>query len=160
VLTRKSTSNGFRSPPFIYIKGYAQLYSPNRFTQLYLSFFTVCIRSSLSLAFLYLESSTLTRYGSGGLAMLRHTLLSLLPDKVPLGRRDLGLIPRRRSSAPSRTVRTYAEKESLLRPDRKPVGPGPWTVRASVESTTRQTVHLTVISAEISANNAYIHSDD
>jgi hypothetical protein len=50
----------------------------------------------------------------GDLATPKHILGSLLPDGVPFGRRDLGLL-RIRPSAPSQTVLTYAEEESFLR---------------------------------------------
>jgi hypothetical protein len=53
----------------------------------------------------------------------RHTLISLLPDGVPPGRRDLCLLQRRRRYAPSRTVRTYAEEEPLLHLGRAPSAP-------------------------------------
>jgi hypothetical protein len=41
----------------------------------------------------------------GGLLTSRHTVRSLLPGGVRPGRRDLGLLRRRRLSAPSHTVR-------------------------------------------------------
>jgi hypothetical protein len=63
-----------------------------------------------SLASLYLKSTSL--FGStsargvlGGVSMPRHTLGSLLADGVPPGRRDLGLLQRRRLAAPLWTVR-------------------------------------------------------
>jgi hypothetical protein len=56
--------------------------------------------------FLYLESlslfgSTSIRGVLGGLPMPRHTLKSLIPDRVPPKRRDLGLLQRRRHRGPS-----------------------------------------------------------
>jgi hypothetical protein len=91
------------------MKGYDRLNLHNRSNQIYLSFFTLCIRSSSSLVPLYLKSSTIfgstsTRGVLAGLPMPRHTLGSFLPDGVPPGRRDLGLLQTRRRSAPSWTV--------------------------------------------------------
>jgi hypothetical protein len=99
--------------------------------------------SSPSLTFFYLQPSPLfgftsTRDVLDGLSTLRHTLGSLLPDGIPYGRRDLGLL-RRRPFAPSRTVWTYAE-ELLLRPGRGSSGLGPRVVRASAENTARRII--------------------
>jgi hypothetical protein len=84
-----------------------------------------------------------TRGVLGGLPMPRHTLRSLLPDGVPLGSRDLGLLRRRRPFAPLWTVRVLGADHPDLRregvapaPGRGPSGPVSWTVRASAESTT------------------------
>jgi hypothetical protein len=92
------------------MKGYDQLNPQQLIQSIVLINFTLCIRSSSSLAFLYLKSSPLfgstsTRGVLGGMPTPRHTLGSLLSDGVSPGRRDLGLLRRRRSSAPSRTVR-------------------------------------------------------
>jgi hypothetical protein len=102
------------------MKGYDRLNTHNRSNQIYLLFFTLCIRSSSSLASIYLKSSPLfgstsTRGILGGLLMPRHTIGSLLSDGVPPGRQDLGPLCHRGSSEPQAwTVRTYVEKETLL----------------------------------------------
>jgi hypothetical protein len=79
------------------MKGYGRLNPTQSIQSNLLIIFTLCIRSSPSLAFLYLESSPLfgstsTRGVLVGLLMPRYTLGSLLPDGVLLGRRDLGLL--------------------------------------------------------------------
>jgi hypothetical protein len=104
--------------------------------------FTLCIRSSPSLAFLHLEYSSLfgstsTRDVLGGLPTPRLTIGSLFPNGVPPGRRDLGLMQRRRyyiivdrpdvrregvALAPrSRTVRPYAADCPRLRREHRQV---------------------------------------
>jgi hypothetical protein len=104
------------------MKGYGRLNSHHRATQLYLLlFFILCIRSTPSLAFLHLESSPLfgpilTRGILGGPPTSIHTLGSLLSYGIPLGMRDLGLLRRRRSSAPSQTVRALgADRPDVCR---------------------------------------------
>jgi hypothetical protein len=74
--------------------------------------------------------------------MPRHTLGYLLPDGVPLGRRDLGLLQIRRPSAPSQTVQALGadhsdvpREEAASAPGRGLSDPVPWTVQASAEST-------------------------
>jgi hypothetical protein len=134
------------------MKGYDRLNPPHSIKSSLFLVFTLCIRSSSSLASFYLKSSplfgcTLTRGILGGLPMLRHTLRSLLPDGVPPERQDLGLLRRRRPSAPSRTVRAPgADRPDVRRGGvapvlgRGPSGPVPRTVRASAESTTRRSI--------------------
>jgi hypothetical protein len=144
------------------MKGYGRLTHPQSIQSTLLIVFTLCIRSSSSLASLYLESSPLfgstsTRGVLGGLPTPRHTLGSLLSGGVPPGRRDLGLLRRGRPSAPLRTVRTYAEEETLLRPGRGLSDPVSRTVRASADSTTRRFVP--VFGAQID-DNSYIHISD
>jgi hypothetical protein len=94
----------------LYIGGGVRLIElPQSIQSTLLIVFTLCIRSSPSLAFLHLESSPLfvstsTRGVLDGLSRLRHTLGSLLPDGVPPERRDLGLLRRRWPFAPLRTI--------------------------------------------------------
>jgi hypothetical protein len=73
------------------MKGYDRLRPPQSIQSTLLIVFTLCIWSSPSLAFLYLEFSPL--FGSksirgilGGMSTPRHTLGSFLHDEVPLGR--------------------------------------------------------------------------
>jgi hypothetical protein len=98
-LTQEPTCNRSRH---LSLKGYGQLNTPQSIQSTILIVFPLYTRSSTSLALvsLYLESSPLigfmsTRDVLGGLLMLRHTLGSLLPDRVPLRRQDLGLLRRR-----------------------------------------------------------------
>jgi hypothetical protein len=125
------------------MKGYDRLNLPQSIKSNLLIIFTLCNSSSSSLASLYFKflplfGSTLTRDVLGGFSTPRHTLWSLLPNEVPPGMRDLGLLWRKRPSAPSRTVQTHAVEESLLRPGRGPSGPMSRTIRTSAESTVRR----------------------
>jgi hypothetical protein len=79
------------------MKGYGRLNTPQSIKSSLFLVFTLCIRSSSSLAFFYLKSSPLfgstsTRCVLGGPPTPRHTLQSVFPDGVPLERRDLGLL--------------------------------------------------------------------
>jgi hypothetical protein len=108
------------------MNGYGRLNSPQSIQSNLLIIFTLSIRSSPSLSFPYLESSSLfgstsTRDVLGGLPTPRHALWSLLPDGVSPGRRGLGLwrrqpfVPSRTSEPQARTVRRCAEEEPLPR---------------------------------------------
>jgi hypothetical protein len=118
------------------MKSYDRLNPPQSIKSSLLLVFTLCIRSSSSLAPLYLKSSPLfgstsTRDVLGGLPTPRHTLRSLLPDRVydlfsPTGSLPGGEIQvyceeedhlrhREPSEPQARTVQTYTEEESLLR---------------------------------------------
>jgi hypothetical protein len=98
-LTQKLTCNGSR--PSLYIdEGLRPIEPPIINPINYTYHFTLCIKSSPSLAFLYLKfsplfGSTSTRGILGGLPTPRHTLGSLLLDGVPPWRQDLGLLRRR-----------------------------------------------------------------
>jgi hypothetical protein len=118
-LTRKTTCNGYR-PPLYIDEGLWPIEPPQSIKFNILIVFTLCINISSSLAFLYLKSSPLfgftsTRGVLGGLLTPRHTLGSLLLDGVPPGRRDLGLLRRRRPSVQSRTVRAPGADRSDVR---------------------------------------------
>jgi hypothetical protein len=109
--TREPTCNGCR-PPLYRDEGSQSIEPLHSIQSTLLIVFTLCNKSSPSLAFLYLKSlhpfdSTLTRGVLGGLPTPRHTIGSLIRDGVPPERRDLGLLQRRRRrpSAPPRTVR-------------------------------------------------------
>jgi hypothetical protein len=123
--------------------------------------FTLCIRSSPSLVFLYLESSPL--FGSmsttgilGGLPTLIHTLGSLLSDRVPPGRRDLGLLRRIRLFAPLRTIQTLDADRPDVRREGVTLASRSWTIRASTESTARWLVP--VFGVQIGANTLFVDS--
>lgn len=126
------------------MKGYIRLNRPQSIQSTLLIVFTLCIRSSSSLASLYLESSPLfgstsTRGVLGGLPTPRHTLGSLLPDGVHPGRRDLGLLRRRRPSVPSRTVRASGADHPDIHREGAAPAPRSRTVRpCAVESTARR----------------------
>jgi hypothetical protein len=131
------------------MKAYGRLNPPQSIQSNLLIIFTLCIRSGPSLAFPYLESSSLfgstsTRGVLDGPPTSKHTLGSLLLDGVPLERRDLGLMQKRRPSAPSRTIWASGadHPEACIggaapAPGHRPFDPGQWTVRNSVESTAR-----------------------
>jgi hypothetical protein len=131
------------------MKGYGPLNPSQSIQSTLLIFFTLYIRSSSSLASIYLKSSPLFDYMStrsvlGGQPTPRHILGSLLPDGVPPERWDLGLLQRRGPFAPSRTIRALdADRPDIRRgraapaPRSRPFGHAPWTVRVSAESTTR-----------------------
>jgi hypothetical protein len=143
------------------MKGYGWLNLPQSIQSTLLVIFTLYIRSSSSLAFLYrwsspLFGSTLTRGVLGGLSMARHTLGSFLPDEV-----------RSRSAVKKTTLCATADRPTLGadRPDirrggaastsgHEPSDLGPWTIRASTESTTRWFV--LVFSAQ-TGDNKYLH---
>jgi hypothetical protein len=86
-LTRELTCNGSR-PPLYIDKGLRSIEPPQSIKSILLIIFTLCIRSSSSLASLYHEFSSLFGFMSirgvlGGLPTPpRHTLGSLLPDRV------------------------------------------------------------------------------
>jgi hypothetical protein len=130
---------------------------PKSIQSILLIIFTLCIRSSPSLALFYLKSSPLlgstsTRGVLDGLPMPRHTLVSLLSDGVHPGRRDLGLLQRRQSSAPSWTIRaTGTDRPDVHREGAAPM-PRSWTIRASTKSTTNSS--SPVFGAQISVNSA------
>jgi hypothetical protein len=86
-LTRELTCNGSR-PPLYIDKGLRPIEPPQSIKSILLTIFTLCIRSSSSLASLYHEFSSLFGFMSirgvlGGLPTPpRHTLGPLLPDMV------------------------------------------------------------------------------
>jgi hypothetical protein len=101
--------------------------------------FTLCIRSSSSLALLYLKysplfSSTSTRRVLGSLPIPRQCLGSLLSDGVPPGSEIQTLPANSAALAHTRTVR-FVRQDPAPAPGRGPSGPWPRTVRASAEST-------------------------
>jgi hypothetical protein len=144
------------------MKGYDRLNPTQSIKSSLLLVFTLYIRSSSSLASIYLKSSPLFGYMStrgvlGGLPTPRHTLRSLLPDGIPPERRDLGPLRRRRPSAPSWTIRASgADRSDVHRggvapaPGCGPSGPVPRTVHVFAESTARRS--FLVFDARIGAN--------
>jgi hypothetical protein len=126
------------------MKGYDQFEPSQSIRSTLLLVFTLCIRSSPSLVFVYLEylplfDSTTTKDILVGLSTSRHTIWSLLPDGVPSGRRDLGPLRRRRLSTPSWIVQARAPgiDRSDIRKRGAAPAPRSQTVIGSAESSTR-----------------------